>query len=116
LAGNQVVRLQGEQATAEFVMLLPPDARSDQLVLTLQNSAYVLPERSFVDVFVNGFPLGSRPLEQIAGPGELRFDLPLDMPLDARSVVRVEVTQTHRMHCGSDAVYDLWTDIHMGVS
>ncbi|MAC78244.1 MAG: cellulose synthase catalytic subunit (UDP-forming) [Rhodobacteraceae bacterium] len=115
-AGQEPLRLTGERAAADFLLLLPPDARADTLAITLQTSAYVLPERSSVEAFVNGFSIGTMPLDQIAGAGEVRFDLPPYVPLAARNQVRLELSQTHRIHCGADATYDLWTDVFMGMS
>lgn len=115
-AGQDPIRLGGERAVAEFLMLLPPDAKADELAVTLQTSAYVLPEQSTVHAYFNGFSIGSQPLDQIAGPGEVRFDIPPHVPLNARNTVRLELTQTHRIHCGADASYELWTDIYLGLS
>jgi len=107
------IRLAGERASRTALWILPPNARPDTMVLHMQSSAYVLSEYSLMRVTVNGVELGREELEQIAGSQDVTFAISPDVPLYVRNVVKIEVAQTHRVACGYDASFELWTDVYL---
>ncbi|NRB36495.1 MAG: cellulose biosynthesis cyclic di-GMP-binding regulatory protein BcsB [Rhodobacteraceae bacterium] len=107
------VRLAGERASRSVLWVLPPGARPEELVIHVQSSAYVLSEDSLMRVTLNGVELGRQPLTEIAGSRDARFAVPSTVPLYVRNVVEIDVAQTHRVACGYNASFELWTDVYL---
>lgn len=108
---DQTVRLTGEHAESAFVWVLPPNANPKELRISTQSSAFVLPRRSNMTVSVNGVTVGSRALDNLTGQDVDILPLPAHLPLGLRNTVSVEIEQTNRLYCGSDASHQLWTSV-----
>jgi hypothetical protein len=107
-------RLSGESDTAEFTVWVSKseaEAGGD-IVLAYKNAVSVLPDTGLASVEINGKPAGefkiASPFDFTArsfraGPGVLRAGY---------NVVRLKVSQHHRVDCSLQATYELWTDIN----
>lgn len=108
-------RLSGEVATADFVLTLPdgipPPA---QLVLSLRSSANVLPDHSKLTVSVNTVETGSIPLDNIGDFADRA--VPVIGLVPGANKIRLSVAQLHRIYCGPDASFGVWTEFDLGQS
>lgn len=102
-------RLTGEQAGGEFLLWLPEGAASGDLVLSHRSSINVLPERSQLSVRVNGEPAGAFLLTSFSGftPVTLRTEA-LRPGLNR---VQIDVVHHHRIFCGPEASFAVWTEL-----
>lgn len=102
-------RMTGEQTGGEFLLWLPEGAVPDDLVLAYRSSINVLPERSQLSVRVNGEPAGAFLLTSFAEftPVTLRAET-LRPGLNR---VQVDVVHHHRIFCGPEASFAVWTEL-----
>lgn len=116
LASGNALRFEGEAQTLDFVMLVPEPDAVEALRVTVRSSINVLPERSRVRVYVNDQPVGTGELRHVTGFGEI--DLPVSgVGLErGENRVRIELVQHHRIFCGPEASFALWTDIDLARS
>lgn len=102
-------RLTGEQAGAEFLLWLPERVAASDLVLAYRSSINVLPERSQLSVRVNGEAVGAFLLTSFAEftPVTLR-GAALRPGLNR---VQIDVVHHHRIFCGPEASFAVWTEL-----
>ncbi|MGV8989603.1 MAG: cellulose biosynthesis cyclic di-GMP-binding regulatory protein BcsB [Cypionkella sp.] len=108
-------RLSGEVASADFVLTLPngipPPAN---LVLSLRSSVNVLPRNSNLTVWVNGTEAGSVPLDSF---GEFADkSVPVTGLVPGENRIRLTTVQSHRIFCGPEASFAIWTEVNLGQS
>jgi hypothetical protein len=111
-----ILRLTGETATQEMQLLLPEGAAPPQqeLVLTLRSSVNVLPDLARISVSVNDAPPVEVALDRL-GPFEaVRLPAPGLVPGANRVVL--SLYQPHRIFCGPDATFQVWTEIDLAAS
>ena len=102
-------RLTGEQAGAEFLLWLPDGASARDLVLAYRASINVLPERSQLSVSVNGEPAGAFLLTSFAEFTPVTLQSAALRP--GLNRVRVDVVHHHRIFCGPEASFAVWTEL-----
>ncbi|MDB5658033.1 MAG: putative cellulose synthase [Cypionkella sp.] len=108
-------RLTGETATADFVLTLPEgDKVPTELLLSLRSSANVLPDTSYLTVRINGTEAGKVPLDNIGAFAQQR--LPTAALSPGVNRITLTATQTHRIFCGPEASFGLWTEVALGRS
>ena len=108
-------RLSGEVAGAEFILTLPEGVTpAHELALALRSSANVLPDHSKLTVWVNGTETGSVALDNIADFAEKR--VPVSGLVAGDNKIRISVIQQHRIFCGPDASFGVWTEVNLGQS
>ena len=108
-------RISGEVASAEFVLSLPEGvAPGKELLLALRSSANVLPDHSTLTVWVNDMQTGSLVLDNIADFAEKRVPVTGLVPGDNK--IRLVLVQQHRIFCGPDASFGVWTEVNLGQS
>lgn len=107
-------RLSGESDTTEFTFWAgkaEAEAGGD-IVLAYKNAVSVLPDTGLASVEINGksagefkiaSPFDFTPQSFKAAPGMLRAGY---------NVVRLKVSQHHRVDCSLQATYELWTDVN----
>lgn len=113
---DSVTRISGEREWVAFDVYA--SAGADQQILRLSTVSGInnLPERSYLRVSVNGTDLGRRNLEHIESFGMIDFALPPDVLIPGRNRAQIEFRQHHRIYCGPEASFDLWTDIDLSKS
>ena len=104
-------RMEGDAPQAGFVLFLPQDFDGATLQIATQSSINVLPDRSQIRVFVNGRAIGTATLENFDSVRAVSLPVPPGLLKAGRNLVRIEARQTHRVFCGADASFSLWTDI-----
>ena len=107
------VRISGEREVVDFDLYVSAPSQHRQLQLVTQSSIDILPERSNMRVSVNGRELGLVRLGNFDGFAASTLDLPPDLLVSGRNKVQVEFTQGHRIFCGPEAAFDLWTDLDL---
>ncbi|WP_168771162.1 cellulose biosynthesis cyclic di-GMP-binding regulatory protein BcsB [Palleronia sediminis] len=107
------LRMQGENPEAEFSIFLPREAVPGALQLAHSSGVDVMPERSVIDVFVNGTEVGRVAAGRFEEDGPDLIEVPEGIWRGGRNEVVLRMRQAHRLFCGPEAAFDLWTDIDM---
>ncbi|MDP3341995.1 cellulose biosynthesis cyclic di-GMP-binding regulatory protein BcsB [Frigidibacter sp.] len=102
-------RLTGEQSGAEFMLWLPDGASASDLVLAYRSSINVLPERSQLSVSVNGEPAGAFLLTSFAQFTPVTLQSTALRP--GLNRVQIDVVHHHRIFCGPEASFAVWTEL-----
>lgn len=109
--GGGIRRLTGEYAEIGLSVMVPVDVTVDRFVITYRNSINILDETARLTVLRDGTEIASWMPD---APGEF---VSVEVPVDAlstganRLVVRAE--QSHRIFCGPEASFAIWTDIDL---
>ncbi len=111
-----VARISGEREWVKFDVYASDTLEQQVLRVTTVSSINNLPERSHMRFTVNGHDIGMRNLAQIDGFGGVDIVLPPDVLTPGRNRVQIEFRQHHRIYCGPEASFDLWTDIDLSKS
>ncbi len=109
-------RIMGERQIVNFDLYVSAPAMHRQLQLVTQSSINILPERSNMQVTVNGRDVGTARLGNFEGFAATILDLPADVLVGGRNRVTIEFNQGHRIFCGPEASFDLWTDMDLSKS
>ncbi len=104
-------RLTGEVTTERFVLILPADPGATDLLLSHRSSIDVLPEESSLRVSVNGRALGTLMPDNFAGFEQEGLRVPEGVLRAGRNLIEIEARHTHRVACGPDASFAVWTEI-----
>jgi hypothetical protein len=111
-AGTQAsTRLNGEAAFAQFILFLPQDAARAELQVAHRTGIDALPERSSLQVVVNDVEIGAVRPDNFSDFGRDTLPVPDGVLQAGRNIVEIRVRQSHRVACGPDASFALWTDI-----
>lgn len=107
-----ILRLTGEVAHVDLALDMPADqALPDRLQLTLRSAINVLPDSSVMRVSVNDGAPVDLPLNSFAGFTQL--DVPVQGLVAGPNRVTVTLRQPHRIFCGPDASFGVWTEIDL---
>lgn len=111
--GTSGLRLSGEHVAARFAVIAPPLGSGDGATLSLVHlsGADLLPERSRLEVSLNGKPIGALEPDSFAAPGETGLPIPPGLLRPGRNLVTISGQATHRVLCGPGAGFDLWTQL-----
>ena len=110
---NAVARLTGESAQERFILFLPDTPGATELELALRSGIDTLPDRSSLRVAVNGVDLGQTRPASFDEFATARFDVPEGVLRPGPNLVEVSARHTHRIACGADASFALWTEIDL---
>ncbi len=113
---GSVWRFTGERHSEAFTLHVGDPAMAGRLRLRLMSTVNVLPERSSLRVQVNGSELGEVTLRSFTGFTDMYLDLPEGVLVSGRNAVRLDVAQHHRIFCGPDASWALWTELDLAES
>ncbi|QDL92353.1 hypothetical protein FDP22_11550 [Paroceanicella profunda] len=113
---QRLYRMDGELAHADFSMLLPEVPAEASLRLSTLSTVDLLPERSGAAISVNGTPVGSVVLDNFSNTGTDVLPVPPGVLVPGRNTVSVDLTQTHRIYCGPEASFSLWTSFDLSSS
>jgi hypothetical protein len=111
-----LARVTGEREVVSFDLYVADPSRTQRLQLVTVSSINLLPERSFMRVMVNGVDVGRTFLDNFETPDRDEIILPPGMLRAGRNAVQIEFRQGHRIFCGPEASFDLWTDINLARS
>ena len=113
---GSAIRFDGERRTLQFALFVPrPESVRSMRISTL-SSINVLPERSHYRVFVNDTLVGEGRLENFTEFGTVDFPMGAAVVLPGQNNVRIELMQYHRIYCGPEASFALWSDIDLANS
>ncbi|WP_108485111.1 cellulose biosynthesis cyclic di-GMP-binding regulatory protein BcsB [Oceaniglobus ichthyenteri] len=104
-------RMQGQYGRAEFYLFLPADVGASTFQLTTKSAINVLPERSSIEVFVNDTSVGTIVPDHFEQNGIDTLDVPAGLLAAGRNTIVLAARQVHRVFCGPEAAFSLWTDI-----
>lgn len=113
---GSAIRFDGERRTLEFALFVPSPQQMRALRVSTLSSINVLPERSRYRVFVNETPVGEGQLGNFTTFGSVDFPISTAAVLPGQNHVRIELVQYHRIYCGPDASFALWSDIDLANS
>ena len=112
--GSHIHRLSGEYDEINIDLEVPQDGTKNDLVITYRNSINVLKENSTITVFREGMKIGSwRPN---APANFQQVTLPADTLTPGLNRILIRVEQSHRIFCGPEASFAIWTDIDLALS
>ncbi|WP_134680602.1 cellulose biosynthesis cyclic di-GMP-binding regulatory protein BcsB [Paracoccus ravus] len=110
-----ILRLTGEVAASSFDLWLPEDLPLPrELVLTTRASINVLPDNAALRVTVNDAPPAELPVSHFEGFQPLRLPAPGLVP--GMNRIGIALDQPHRIFCGPDASFDVWTEFDLARS
>jgi hypothetical protein len=112
--GSGTQRLTGEYDKIAFDLDVPPDGTVGDLIITYRNSINVLAETSLITVFREGVEIGAW---QPDAPADFQnVTLPADALTPGLNRIVIRVEQSHRIFCGPEASFAIWTDIDLARS
>ncbi|WP_281070798.1 cellulose biosynthesis cyclic di-GMP-binding regulatory protein BcsB [Oceaniglobus trochenteri] len=109
-----ITRLSGEVQEAGFFVDLPEGSIARDLVISYRIAINVLPEQSELRITVNGIPLD--PVRPTAFEGFEPITLPGTLLQGGRNRIEIAVRHAHRIFCGPDATFAVWTEIDTNTS
>jgi hypothetical protein len=112
--GTDPLRLIGEYDSAEFLIDIADPLAVSALDIVMQSSVNLLPETSTITVTVNDTEAASTPAFAFDGFAPLSLDTAALVAGTNRIGVTVE--QSHRIFCGPDATFQLWTEVDASAS
>ncbi len=108
-AGSNIQRLSGEYSELALSVTVPPGATIESFVITYRNSINILEDDSRISVLLNGKEIASW---SPAAPGDFETrELPVDALQTGQNTIVVRAEQSHRIFCGPEASFGIWTDI-----
>ncbi|MTH79210.1 cellulose biosynthesis cyclic di-GMP-binding regulatory protein BcsB [Paracoccus aestuariivivens] len=115
LPASGVLRMTGEVANIDLGLQLPQDiAVPTELVLATRSAINVLPDTAVLQVSVNGGNPVDLELDHFDGFGMLRFATPDLVPGANR--ISLSLRQPHRIFCGPEASFGVWTEFDLAQS
>jgi hypothetical protein len=112
------VDLRGSMDEVVVPVIIPPDKAFDRATLNLSysNALAVLPDRSGLDLALNGRPLATLPLVGAQGAAGASIDLPAGILQSGRNEFRFQVRQAHRLPCSRERFEELWSKLRQDAS
>jgi len=113
---GSAIRFDGESRILEFALFVPQPSEMRGLRVSTMSSINVLPERSRFRAYINDTMVGEGQLEHFTEFGVVDFPVGAAAVLPGQNHVRIELVQYHRIYCGPDASFALWSDIDLANS
>jgi hypothetical protein len=114
VSGPDPRRLFGEYDSASFLIDIPDPAAVTAFEILMQSSVNVLPEVSEIAVSVNGTLAAAT--EPFAFEGFAPLTVETSGFVAGTNRIDIVARQSHRIFCGPDATFQIWTDIDAGAS
>jgi len=111
-----VMRFSGEVVTERFILFLPADPGQTELRLTHRTGIDALPERSSLRVSVNGHDLQPLVPDNFGAFASDVLEVPQGVLRAGRNSVEITARHIHRVACGPDAAFALWSELDTGNS
>ncbi|MGY6536818.1 MAG: cellulose biosynthesis cyclic di-GMP-binding regulatory protein BcsB [Pararhodobacter sp.] len=115
-AAGTALRFDGESRELDFLLFVPDPGAVRSLRIATRSSINVLPERSQFRVYLNDRFVGSDRLQNVTGFGAVDLPVEQGMMQPGENQVRIELVQYHRIFCGPDASFALWSDVDLAAS
>lgn len=115
-AQNGILRITGEREWVSFDLYSVASDVDAVLQIASVSGINNLPERSRMHLSVNGQEVGTQNLTHLDTVGTDQFTIPAGLLQSGRNRVQIEFRQQHRIFCGPEASFDLWTDIDLSRS
>lgn len=109
----RIVRISGEAGAARFTFEVPDPAQVAELRLALRTSINNLAAQTRLTFVLNGQEIAQEVLEADAFTP---LALPTDAVVAGRNTLELRVTQGHRIFCGPEASFAIWTEVDTGAS
>jgi len=109
-------RLSGEVARERFILFLPAATGASEIRIAHRSGIDVLPDRSQVEVAINGNPVGTFLPDSFETFALAQLEVPEGLLLPGPNIVEITARHTHRIACGPEAAFALWTDIDVTAS
>ncbi|WP_439561052.1 cellulose biosynthesis cyclic di-GMP-binding regulatory protein BcsB [Roseinatronobacter sp.] len=106
-------RISGERQVVAFDLYVSTPSAHRVLQLVTQSSIDLLPERSSMRVHLNGQEIGVAGLGNFDAFEGVSLDIPDNLLVAGRNGVQIEFVQGHRIFCGPEASFGLWTDLDL---
>lgn len=113
---GSALRFDGESRTLDFALFVPDPSQMHALRVSTLSSINVLPERSRFRVYINDTLVGESQLNNVTEFGAVDFPVGASVMLPGQNHVRIELVQYHRIYCGPEASFALWSDIDLANS
>jgi hypothetical protein len=113
---GQSWRFGGENNIEEFSLFVADPQVAQNLMIYTLSSVNVLPERSEAQVFINGQPTGAVRLQNFNEFEPTEMVIPAGALVAGENTVRMVVNQHHRIFCGPEASFALWSEIDLSRS
>ncbi|MCC5969773.1 MAG: cellulose biosynthesis cyclic di-GMP-binding regulatory protein BcsB [Pararhodobacter sp.] len=113
---GSAIRFDGESRDLDFALFVPDPDTVRSLRLSTLSSINVLPERSQFRVYVNNQFVGEGRLAHFTQYGNTDLPVPPGVLNRGHNRVQIRLSQYHRIFCGPDAAFALWTDIDLASS
>lgn len=110
------VRFSGERQAVDFTVFVPDPSVVKALRIATVSSLNILPETSGFVVWLNDVQIGEGPLDSFVDYEAVEFPVDPNLLQKGRNRVRVELVQRHRIFCGPDAAFALWSDLSLAKS
>jgi len=112
LSAAGILRLTGEVAAIDLRLDVPQDvAIPDELMLTLRSTVNVLPDAAAMTVIINDAPPVVLSLDHLTGFETV--GIPATGLTAGTNRISIELRQPHRIYCGPEASFSVWTEIHL---
>lgn len=110
-----ILRLTGELADVELLLDLPSNTPPDAaLQFSLRSSVNVLSDLAEMQVKINEAPPIAVKLDQLSGFATIT--LPTSAWVPGQNRIALSLRQPHRIFCGPDATFGVWTEIALDQS
>ncbi|MFC0342418.1 cellulose biosynthesis cyclic di-GMP-binding regulatory protein BcsB [Paracoccus niistensis] len=107
-----VLRLTGEIASIDLRLDLPPEvAIPAEVLLKLRSTINVLPDVAAMTVTINDASPVVLPLDHLSGFETV--GVPATGLTAGTNRISIELRQPHRIYCGPEASFGVWTEIHL---
>lgn len=113
---GSAIRFDGESRDLDFALFVPDPGMVRSLRIATLSSINILPERSHFRVYVNDQYVGEGQLSHFTGFGSTDLAVAPGILTPGHNRVQIRLTQYHRIFCGPDASFALWSDIDLAGS
>ncbi|MBK1636002.1 cellulose biosynthesis cyclic di-GMP-binding regulatory protein BcsB [Rhodovulum adriaticum] len=112
-AVDGVARLRGEEDVIRFSLLVPEEATRQPALFRLlyRTGIDALPERSFIQVSLNGTDIARISADSFDSFAAEEIELPAGLLVAGQNIVTVHAVHTHRVFCGPEATFALWSEV-----
>lgn len=115
LLNSSILRLTGETVKSQLTLDLPKNAITpSELRFSLRSAVNVLTETALLQVSVNGEDPVDLPLQNISDFNTLI--VPTSALTTGQNLIELTLDQPHRIFCGPQASFDVWTEINLAKS
>lgn len=113
---GSAIRFDGETRDLDFALFVPDPERVRLLRVATLSSINVLPERSNFRVYVNDQFVGEGALANFTEFGSTDLAIAPGILTSGHNRVQIRLSQYHRIFCGPEASFALWSDIDLAGS